>query len=97
MATLQDIRAFAETHRDELRPGEHYDRTLRGLLDDAAHFARLGEAESGDVRLGMGIVHAETGQAPFSYGRDTYKARARRWLTDHVGQQHPDPAAGGGS
>jgi len=97
MATLQDIRAFAETHRDQLRFGERYDRTLRGLLDDAVHFARLGADESADVRLGMAIVHAETGRAAFSYGRDNYKACARRWLADHAGQQHPAPAAGGES
>ncbi len=94
MATLADVQAFADAHRDRLTSGEHYDRALRELLRDAAHFAKLGEAASADAYLGMAIVHAETGQADYAYGWDNYKARARQWLQDTA---TPDPDGGVGA
>jgi hypothetical protein len=98
MATLADVRAFADAYRDRLTSGEHYDRALRELLSDAAHFAKLGQADSADAYLGMAIVHAETGQAVIAYGWDNYKARykarARRWLQDTA---TPDPERGVGA
>jgi hypothetical protein len=80
MATLDEVQAFADAHRDRLTYGEHYDRALRELVSDAAHFARLGEGDSADAYLGMAIVHAKTGRAVLAYGWDNYKARARQWL-----------------
>ena len=82
MATIHDVQAFADAYRERLTSGEHYDRALRELLSDAAHFAKLGQPDSADAYLGMALVHAETGRAEVAYGWDNYKARARRWLQD---------------
>lgn len=82
MATLAEVQAFADAHRDRLTPGDQYDRALRELVRDAAHFAKLGQPDSADAYLGMAIVHSETGRAVVAYGWDNYKARARRWLQD---------------
>ncbi len=92
MASVHDVQRFADAHRDRLTYGERYDRALRELVADAAHFARLGQADSADAYLGMAIVHAQTGRADHAYGWDTYKARARQWRT---GNASPDQAAGG--
>lgn len=94
MAILDDIRAFAAAHRDRLTPGDYYDRALRELLGDAAHFARLGQPDSADAYLGMAIVHAETGRAVAAYGWDNYQARARQWLRDTATALGPDGGAG---
>ena len=94
MATIHDVQAFANAYRDRLTSGEHYDRALRELVSDAAHFAELGQPDSADAYLGMAIVHAETGRAVIAYGWDNYKARARRWLQDTT---TPDPERGVGA
>jgi len=92
MATVRDVQRFADAHRDRLTYGEQYDRALRELVADAAHFARLGQADSADAYLGMAIVHAQTGRAVHAYGWDNYKARARQWRTGTAGHGQ---AAGG--
>jgi len=94
MATLDDVQAFADAHRDRLTPGEHYDRALRELVRDATHFAKLGQPDSADAYLGMALVHAETGRAVVAYGWDNYKARARQWRHDTA---TPDPDGGVGA
>lgn len=94
MATIHDVQAFADAHRERLTCGEHYDRALRELVSDAAHFAKLGETDSADAYLGMALVHTETGRAEVAYGWDNYKARARRWLE---GTATPDPERGVGA
>jgi hypothetical protein len=94
MATVHDVQRFADAHRDRLTAGPQYDRALWELVADAAHFARLGEADSADAYLGMAIVHAETGRAVVAYGWDNYKARARQWLHETA---TPDPQGGVGA
>jgi hypothetical protein len=85
MASLHDAQRFADAHRDRLTHGERHHRALWELVADAAHFARLGQADSADAYLGMAIVHAQTGRAVHADGWDDGKARARQWRSSAAG------------